>query len=304
MTICPCCGRRFEGDLREGCVCGARSVGEPLPRPERELPGYGRSLLLTLAGIAMIVGFLIQTIIAMAKIGFSLSFWSWIAAAETAAWRLKWVVIPITFLVLWGGRKAYRSMLRTPLRFVGLKMARRGLMASATVCLLIATLIGVTVPARLRQRRMATEATYLAKGYTLIRAFAEYKAKHGTVAVEPRDLYELAANDPAIAEALNDLDPAGYQPRSDIAVAPPEKGRRLGSASIRNASVRSAPDEPAPGLAFTAYDLRLPGPDKILRTEDDILIRDGVLVGDGVNTLAPVVKDAPPVQAPAKPGSK
>lgn len=305
MTICPCCGARFEGDLRDGCACGARSVGEALPKPERELPGYGRSLLLTLTGIAMIVGFLIQTIIAMAKIGFSLSFWSWIAAAETAAWRLKWVTIPLALVVLWGGRKLYRSMVENPSRFVGMKIARRGLIASVSVIILLAGLIGVTVPARLRQRRMAIEAAHLARGYTIIRALQEYQAKHGTYATDYRDLNEQAANDPALAEALNELDLAVYQPRADIAAAPAEKGRRIGGASIRNASVRTAPDEPAPGLSFNAYDLRLPGPDKILGTEDDILIRDGVLTRDGVNTLAPPVKDGvAPVKAPAQTGRR
>lgn len=293
MTICPCCGVRFEGDLRDGCACGARSVGEPLPKPEHELPAYGRSLLLTVTGIAMVLGFLTQTTLAMAKIGFSLSFWTWIAAAETAAWRLKFVAIPVTFVVLWGGRRVYQSMLQRPSRFVGMKFARRGLIASAVVSLAIATLIGVTVPARLRQRQMAIEAAVWSRAYTLIRAQQEYQAKHGTFPTDYRDLYELAANDPALAEALKDVDPLGYQPRTDVAVAPATKGRRIQGASIRNASVRSAPDEPTAGLGFTNYDLRLPGPDKILRTEDDILIRDGLLIRDGVTTHASTSKDAP-----------
>lgn len=294
MTICPCCGVRFEGDLRQGCQCGARSVGEPLPKPERELPAYGRSLLLTIVGIAMVLGFLAQTILAMAKNGFSLSFWSWIAAGETAAWRLKWVAIPIALIVLWGGRRIYRSMLSTPSRFVGMKMARRGLLASAMVSLLIATLIGITVPARLRQRQMSIDAEQNAKAYTIIRAQLMYQAKHGTFPIEFRDLYELA-DDPVIFEALRDVDPAGYQPKADIAAGPSEKTRRIGGASIRNASVRTAPDEPAAGLAFTNYDLRLAGPDNILRTDDDLLIRDGVV------RPALGVKDAPlPVRAPAQ----
>jgi competence protein ComGC len=293
VTICPCCGVRFEGNLREGCACGARSVGEPLPKPDHELPAYGRSLLLTLTGIAMVMGFLAQTILAMAKMGFSLSFWAWIAAAETASWRLKFVAIPVTFVVLWGGRRIYQSMLQMPSRFVGMKMARRGLIASAVVSLLIATLIGVTVPARLRQRQMAIDAGNLARAYTLIRAQQEYQAKHGTLPTELRDLYELAANDPAIFQALNEIDVASYQPRAEIAAAPTTKGRRLQGASIRNASVRSAPDEPAAGLGFINYDLRLPGPDKILQTDDDILIRDGLLIHDGVNTHASTAKDAP-----------
>ena len=139
MTICPCCGFKFQGDLRKGCqACGARAVGEPLPRPEFELPGYGRSLLLAVTGALMVLAFLAETIVALVqRIPLSFGFWSWIAAAETAAWRLKWVFIPVTFLVLWGGRRIYGSMMRTPSLFTGFRVARRGLMASAFVGLLI-----------------------------------------------------------------------------------------------------------------------------------------------------------------------
>jgi hypothetical protein len=63
VTICPCCGFKFEGHLSNGCKgCGARSVGEPLPRPEFELPAYGRPLLLVITGALMVIGFLVETI--------------------------------------------------------------------------------------------------------------------------------------------------------------------------------------------------------------------------------------------------
>ena len=76
LTICPCCGFKFEGDLQDGCQgCGARSVGVPLPKPENELPAYGRSLLLTATGIVM-VGGSAQTILALTKaVPVSLGFW-------------------------------------------------------------------------------------------------------------------------------------------------------------------------------------------------------------------------------------
>lgn len=302
MTICPCCGFRFEGNLRQGCKgCGARSVGEPLPKPERELPAYGRSLLLTVMGLGMVFGLLIQTVFALIKRGsWSFGFWDVVAAAETASWRLKWIAIPVAFIVLWVGIRLYRTMLLAPSRFVGMKIARRGLLASALVSVLIATLIAVTVPDRLRQRQMSIDAGVLAKGYTLIRAQLEYQQLHGAIPAEIRDLATLPDPDGSIAAALNDVEPGAYQPRADIAVLPTEKGRRLPGAVIRNASVSTASvDEPAAGLSFTNYDLRLPGPDKILRTDDDLLIRDGVIY------KASDVKDAPlPVRAQARPGRR
>ena len=33
-----------------------------------------------------------------------------------------------------------------------------------------------------------------------------------------------------------------------------------------------------PGVSFTNYDLRLPGPDKILNTDDDFIVHDGVVM--------------------------
>src|SRR2546426_5021422 len=102
----------------------------------------------------MVLGFLAETVVALEQhVPFSFGFWSWIAAGETAAWRLKWVFVPLTFVVLWGGQRIYQTMMLTPARFVGLKTARRGLVASVLVVLTIATLIGITVPARLRQHR-------------------------------------------------------------------------------------------------------------------------------------------------------
>ena len=128
MKICPCCGSKsanFEsGAIGLECLaCGAYSVGEPLPRPENELPSYARSLVLTVTGSLMVLMFLTQTIIALAEssmrgakstlAAFSMiptDLLTWAEAAETAAWRLKWVMIPLTLFVLFAGRKFYRSI--------------------------------------------------------------------------------------------------------------------------------------------------------------------------------------------------
>ena len=77
-----------------GCEqCGARAVGEALPKPANELPSYGRALILVVSGSLLVLIFLSQTIIAMIQrstdsLGKIYQFWTWIAAGETAAWRL------------------------------------------------------------------------------------------------------------------------------------------------------------------------------------------------------------------------
>lgn len=283
VTICPCCGFKFHGALSSGCEnCGAQSVGEALPRPEHELPSYGRSLVLVVSGFLVALVFVVQTIIAMIpRASISLGFWSWVAAGETAAWRLKWISIAVVLLVIWAGRKLYASILRDPVRFCGVKYARSGLLASVVVGLLIATLIGITVPARLRQRQMSIEAGGNALYYTYDRALFEYKLRFGTLpdqATLKEDLARLPDPDGAIAAALRELDTTGYKPSAEVA-SNKQNSRTLRGALIRKVSLNSATDDmPAGGVSFTNYDLRLPGADKILGNDDDWVGHDGVLV--------------------------
>lgn len=292
MTICPCCGYKFEGTLSQGCAsCGACSVGEALPKPEHELPSYGRSLLLAVTGSLMVLVFLTQTIIALVQRAprvtptlalssvLPLDFWSWVAAGETASWRLKWIAIPVTIIVFWGSLKIYRSMLKSPARFCGLGYAKTGLMASALVPVLIAVLIGVTVPERLRQRQDGLQAASYALGYRLDRALLEYSARFGTLPAELNDLRRLPDPDGSITAALRNLSASAYKPSADLAALPKQKSQTLRGAVIRNASLDTATDDsPGEGLSFTNYDLPLPGPDTLMGTEDDLIVRDGVII--------------------------
>ena len=282
MTICPCCGFKFEGQLSRGCeACGARAVGEPLPKPEHELPSYARSLLLVATATLMVLVFLVQTVIAVAqRAPLSFGFRSWLAAAEIASWRLKWVVLPVTIIVLWASRKVYRSMLQSPARFCGLRWARTGLMVSALVPLTMAILIGVTVPERLRHRQWGIESGSYAEGYTFARAQFEYQIKYRTFPTDPKnDLKRLPDPDGSIAAFLKNHDFADYKTKgADVAALPTRKPRTLSGAVIRNASVNSEADDTlTEGLSFTNYELRLPGPDKLLGTDDDLIVRDGVI---------------------------
>ena len=245
----------------------------------------------------MVLGFLAETIVALAQQAtLSFDFWSWVAAGETAAWRLKWIAIPITLVVLWGGRHLYQSMVQAPSRFVGIKIARRALVASAFVSFLIATLIGVTVPERLRQRRFSIQAITDARIHTIERAQLEYQALHGTVAANLDDVLQLPDPDGSIAAAVNEIDPAFYKTSgADVAVVGP-KVRTLSGGALRNASIGSSSEEaPAREYSVTTYEFRLPGEDKIYGTDDDIIIKDGVRQDPGVKA-API-----PARAPVRP---
>lgn len=280
MTICPCCGFKFHGALSSGCKqCGARAVGEPLPRPAYELPSYGRSLVLAISGSLVVLVFLVQTVIAwFTRFSDSFGFWNWVAASETAAWRLKWISIPVFLIIVTLGRKLYRSIQLRPEKFCGLKHARIGLVASSTVVLLIGLLIGVTVPARLEQRQDAKVAAIKAQWYTLESALIAYRIKYKTYPADFKVLQERIP-DPhgTLAQAIEALHPNSYHPIGEVA-AVAEKPRTFRGVDIRKASISSATDDATPeGLAFTTYVLRLPGEDKVLGTEDDWVGTDGML---------------------------
>lgn len=283
MTTCPCCGFKFHGALSSGCKqCGARAVGEPLPKPAWELPSYGRALVLAVGGSLVVLVFLTQTLVAFFQRSEGYGFWHWVAAGETAAWRLKWVSIPILVVTLWLGRKLYRSILDRPAKFCGVKYAQSGLVASATVTVLIALLIGVTVPARLEQRRLSKEAGMRAHGYAIERALSEYKIKHHTYPADLRLLLDRIPDpDGTLAAALLNIDPSAYRPSADVAANAIEKNRPLRGSALRKVSLLSSAaedDAPTGGLAFTNYALQLPGEDKITGTEDDWIVRDGMIM--------------------------
>jgi hypothetical protein len=223
--------------------------------------------------------FVVQIVVAFVqKWSGSFGFWTWVAAGETAAWRLKWIAIPSLFIVLWFGRKLYRSILSQPEKFCGVTYARRGLLASATVAMLIALLIGITVPARLEHRRLSKEAAVLAQGYTIERALFEYRIKYHSLPADFKTLQERVSDaDGSLAEALKDLDPLAYKPSVDVAANSSERSPKLRGVVIRKASLSATDDTPSGGLAFTNYVLRLPGADKIPGNDDDWIVDNGVL---------------------------
>ncbi|MBV9958993.1 MAG: hypothetical protein JO360_11260 [Acidobacteria bacterium] len=282
MTICPCCGFKFTGDLRTGCAsCGAQAVGEPLARPEYELPSYGRALLVGVTGAAALLAFLVTTLTALfQRATLIFDFWSLMASAETAAWRLKWLALPFAVVSIWLGWRICESIRKEPVRFMGSRVAHGGLIASISFAVLMATFIGITVPERLRQHERGVEAAYRARLYTHNRAFLEYRARFGTFPADISDLRNLPDEDGSIAELIRNAEQTSYKPWTELAATqpPPSKSRRLRGAALQPAALNSDSDDTqTEGVPFTNYELRLPGEDKILGTDDDWLMRDGIV---------------------------
>lgn len=283
LTICPCCGFKFEGDLRSGCLgCGSRSVGEPLARPEHELPGYGRSLLITVVGISSLLLLLVTIIVALVgRAEPSISLSSVAAAAEAGAWRLKWIGFPLAMISVWMNWRIYGSMRKQPVRFTGMRIARNGLGASMLFAFLMTSLVGITVPERLRQRQRGFEATYRASLYTHNRAFMEYRARFGSFPTDLSDLRNLPDSDGSIANLITQAEFVSYKPWTQLAATQTTraKSNRLRGAAIQPTNLYSGADDSAgEGVSFTNYELRLAGEDKILGTDDDWLMRDGLIL--------------------------
>ena len=285
MTICPCCGAKLSGEqtLVACSACGARAVGPPLARPEQELPGYGLAFACGVWGALMLVIFLISTIAALIeRQSFSLAFWNVIAAGETAAWRLKFLVLPLALLALWPSLRVLKILRREPARFAGLRLARTGFSMSAFVAFAILLLIGVTVPARLHQRTLAAEAKENAIADEIASVLLRYQIRFGTYPTGAQDLRDkLPDPDGSVARIAELIKAGAYEPVSDIASLPTSvtkaRARRNAVVHLRNATLHTddAPDE---GLSFTSYTLVLPGQDQKLGTPDDITLCDGRIV--------------------------
>jgi len=290
LIICPSCGSTVDGDLCVGCPsCGARAIGPPLANAEHQLRSYGRAAIVSANGAVLLAGFLSLVIATLVQFrGFPLRLSSLISllnlstilsAGEIAAWRLKWVALPIAIIAIWSSARLVRSVKNSPDRFIGLLPARAGFAAAIIATLMVATLIGVTVPERLRRHQWAVDAGYYAQAYTIQRALLEYRALHGTLPTGDdlvKALSSLPDPDGSIAAALRNMDPTGYQPNSVVAAAS-TKSKPLGRGTALRFATTSANADP-PSVSFTNYDLRLPGPDKLLNTDDDFVVYDGLVI--------------------------
>jgi len=253
-----------------------------LARAEHELPSFGRAGLAFASGVAMLGTFLGLLVAAfIEKKPGPVGFWTLMTAGDIVAWRVRWVAIPIALAVIWSGARIVRSIKQNPSRFIGLSGARMGLAAACVVTLMVGALIGITIPDRLRQRQDSLDAAQQARLYTLHLALLEYRDLHGTYPTDPDKWMDALRTLPdpngSIAEALRFVDPNGYQATAQVASASTKSKPLVTSGlALRKASSGTNP-EPA-SVSFTSYELRLPSEHRVLASDDDFVLRDGVIV--------------------------
>lgn len=276
-VICPCCGHKFEGSLFDGCPsCESQAVGEPLARPEIELATYGRSLFVGVIGGLLLLTFFVFTFIAhLERPSFDLNFWSVLSSMEVAAWRLKWMAVPLSILSVWVGYKLCKSIRLSPQRFMWSKLAHSGLLASIAFAILVFTSIGITIPERLRQRQRGFDAEKRAKLYLIDKALFAYRVKYGTLPTNPGDLKNLPDNDGSIALVLSYLEQGQYNPTSQIAQNAPTIPTP--KVQIRKTNLETTDPAPIEKIEYTNYEVRIAGEDRIYGNEDDLIIRDGIV---------------------------
>jgi hypothetical protein len=231
----------------------------------------------------MAVVFLTTTIIAVLENSvIKLDFWSLAGAAETASWRLKFVAVPVSIFSIWVGTFLYRSISRGKGRFAGIGLARTGLALSVLVTVLFITTIAITIPARLQQQEDGQKAGVNARFYALKYAQLKYQSKYNTFAWKFEDLTQnLEDPDGSIARAVNESIKEGisYTPRSDVAATLPKlKATNLKGRALRSTSAATSDDSAGQQFSATSYEVRLPGPDKILGTADDPRMVDGRII--------------------------
>jgi hypothetical protein len=282
----------------EGChSCGAVAVGPPLARPERELPAYGLTLAAGASGALLAFVFAASTAVALfERKTFSGGLWDVLGAAETAAWRLKWVVLPLSLLAAYFGRHVVARVSREPWRYAGARMAHAGFALSALVAFSSFALIGVTVPERLRLRHEAAVAADNVEAYESVKVLLEYQQQYGSLPANSDDLAKLPDADGSVARAAEMIRAGRYEPDAALASLPSAAGapgQRNMKVSVRPVALRRGEEMPAERLAFTNYTLRLPGKDKRLGTADDLFVRDGMIVA------APAEEEKPSQRAGA-----
>jgi len=275
--VCPCCGGIRPLSAVECRECGARQVGEPLAPPEVLLPRLGLSFAaLSCVGLVVMIFLVVWIFGNDLKVGRVMLVWvlgdgtklsqSLLAAdpklpvyrifsfdAYRLAFPMSVILIPLSILGGWLGRRAMRKAKIDPANFGGGSLARASVALSACLVLIFGTVTVASVPDALARGRAkhiaATSAVMYAMHYE---ALQKYYREFGSY---PQELTDLSRVN------VQSTSPSDYW-ENGISYTP------IGGVI---ASRGSAP-------SFSGYKLVSAGEDGKFGTADDITMIDGIIV--------------------------
>jgi hypothetical protein len=255
MMLCPCCGNDI-ADTRQ-CSCGARFVGEPLG---------GLSVRVQRLGPVMIA-----IVLFVAVVGSSLIITKWLAFAGG--------------LAIWQAWRAVRLARRDPIGYGGYRAAAATLIISLAAGA-VAVGYGIAyIPRFLDNRRERQISATTANMYHILGILQEYRQKHGGL---PPDLQALnKLSDQSLPSDYWDKR-FKYQSWALAAETPLTGG--AGRINIDRRGARSQAEEQTPlsGINFNNFELRSAGPDEKLGTDDDIIMRDGLVISAAEAAKQPI----------------
>lgn len=255
--LCPCCGAGMQLGARE-CSCGARIVGDPLGETPFKVKRFGP--VMAASGMAAAA--------AVASIAFSI----WAATSLV-------VVVFLSF-------RATKLSKQNPDLYGGRRVAATVLVTALTAGGLLLAYAGYRFPEFLENRQIRQRAQTMATMYHVSSILADYKSKTGSYPTSPEAMRKLLGGDlPA-----DYWDQAVRYKSYTFAVG---SVQRVEGASAASLGGDDTGDEDGLLPSSQDFELRSAGPDGIMGTADDIVMRDGVFYTDSKILKEPMGKDSP-----------
>jgi len=205
-----------------------------------------------------------------------------LAVAFAALVFTSWAALGVVFPILLS-RRAFLLTKRDRLTYGGYRAATATLELSLAATILLGSYAVIRIPVYLERQQISQQAAERAKGLHVASLLEQYRSQND--GSYPKDL-----------EPIKQLDGGSL---------PPEFWSKMVSYKASGevaANRRGAGDAGLGSMAFNDFELRLAGPDGILGTDDDIIMRDGLFYSnsDPVRTLPGEKSPGPLKPAPQK----
>lgn len=259
--LCPCCGKQMPlgpGD----CSCGARIVGEPLPESPFKVQRLGP----------------VMTAVAVA-----------IAAAGCCRITV-WVGLgaPVAIWLAW---RAVRLARRDPQGYGGYRVACVTLAMVLTAATSLAGFEIYRIPRYLEKEKLARQAATEAAILQMAVQIEECRRKNGSYPFDTEAMTKITG---APAQLDYWQKPIMYASSDESAAVYNNYFLDKGPSQPGEPPFPDLPSaDEGPGIEFHSFELRSAGPDGILGTADDIVMRDGVFCTNPKVITRPIYKDSP-----------